>query len=407
MALSERSNTMLRPPLLHVARGVWLVITSAAIILFVIGAVNAMRHPLPSCTAVGAACGPWEISQEDVQLADASGWPTGLLSFLVTLSLWTSRLAFVAVAFLIYWRKSDDWMALTLALLLTTWTVEGVMDVGALLPASLVVYGVANAIFAVLPFLFPSGRFVPGWTRWPALFFAMAFNLTLGSPQIVVVVSIIWFGFAVYAVLYRYRRVSSPVERQQTKWVLIGLMNTMIVTVPMAIVLTVYPPTQPTAGRLLFLAFVHIPVSILSLLVLPISITIAIFRYRLWDIDILIRRTLQYALLTALLALVYFGSIVLLQTFSGTISGDQSPAVIVLSTLLIAALFSPLRRRVQTVIDRRFFRRKYDAQQVLAAFAVTARDETDLTILTAEVQRVIQETMQPEGVNVWLRQDQR
>lgn len=197
-------------------------------------------------------------------------------------------------------------------------------------------------------------------------------------------------------------RVGGPIERQQTKWVLIDLLNTMIVTVPMAIVLTVYPPAQPTAGRIAFLTFAHLPISTISLLILPISISIAIFRYRLWDIDILIRHTLQYTLLTAVLALVYFGSVVLLQTLFGSISGEQSPAAIVLSTLLIAALFTPLRRRVQAVIDRRFFRQKYDAQQVLAAFALTARDETDLDRLTGELQRVVGETMQPERIGVWL-----
>ena len=103
-----------------------------------------------------------------------------------------------------------------------------------------------------------------------------------------------------------------------------------------------------------------------------------------------------------MLALVYFGSVVVLRGVLSPITGDSTAAV-VLSTLLIAALFLPLRRRVQAVIDRRFFRRKYDAEQVLARFAATARDETDLDALTAELLRVIQETMEPESVSLWLR----
>jgi hypothetical protein len=141
----------------------------------------------------------------------------------------------------------------------------------------------------------------------------------------------------------------------------------------------------------------------ITAIALPIGIGISILRYRLWDIDIIIRKTLVYAVLTALLALVYFGLVVLLQSIFETLSGQESPLVIVASTLVIAALFAPLRRRVQDLIDRRFYRRKYDAQQVLAQFADTVRDETDMDRLTAELQRAVQETLQPETVSIWLQ----
>jgi hypothetical protein len=136
----------------------------------------------------------------------------------------------------------------------------------------------------------------------------------------------------------------------------------------------------------------------------PLAVGIAVLRYRLWDIDVIIRKTVQYAVVTALLAVVYFVLVVTLQTVFSRVTGQTSTAAVVLSTLAIAALFTPLRRAIQGVIDRRFYRRKYNAEQVLTQFAATVRDETDLDRLTAELVRVIQETMQPEHVSVWLRE---
>jgi hypothetical protein len=140
----------------------------------------------------------------------------------------------------------------------------------------------------------------------------------------------------------------------------------------------------------------------LSFGVMGVTLGIAVMRYRLFDIYVIIRKTTSYAILTALLALIYYGSVVILQRLLAPLTGDSTP-VIVLSTLLIAALFLPLRRRVQATIDRRFFRRKYDAEKVLEQFAATVRDETDLDALTAELLRVIQETMEPESISLWLR----
>ena len=134
----------------------------------------------------------------------------------------------------------------------------------------------------------------------------------------------------------------------------------------------------------------------------PLAVGIAVLRYRLWDIDIIIRKTVLYGVLSTLLGVVFFVLIVVLQAVFTQVTGRDSAAAVILSTLAIAALFTPLRRAVQNSIDRRFYRRKYDAEKVLADFAATARDETDLDRLTAELVRVIQEAMQPEHVSVWL-----
>jgi hypothetical protein len=135
----------------------------------------------------------------------------------------------------------------------------------------------------------------------------------------------------------------------------------------------------------------------------PIAIGIAILRYRLYDIDLLINRTLVYGSLTAMLVVLYFGGIVVLQRLFVLLTGEQSTLAVVASTLLIAALFTPLRRRIQSFIDRRFYRRKYDARKTLEAFSVKLRDETNLDALSEDLVGVVRETMQPAHVALWLR----
>ena len=138
---------------------------------------------------------------------------------------------------------------------------------------------------------------------------------------------------------------------------------------------------------------------------MPVAVGIAILRYRLYEIDTLINRTLVYGSLTATLVALYFVGIVVLQRVFVALMGEQSTLAIVASTLLIAALFSPLRRRIQGFIDRRFYRRKYDARKTLEAFSAKLRDETDLIALSDDLVGVVAETMQPAHVSLWLRPD--
>jgi len=196
---------------------------------------------------------------------------------------------------------------------------------------------------------------------------------------------------ALIQMVARYRT-GDFVARQQIKWLVIGI-AAMLFCVAVGLFLAF--------GRDLLIGAVLVNnASAFPML----GIGVGMLRYRLYDVDLIIRRTAVYGLLTGALALIYFGSVIIMQNIAQGLTGQagDSPLIIVASTLLIAALFQPLRRRLQDAIDRRFFRRKYDAAQTLADFSRSARDEVELEALSGELVRVVQETMQPERVTLWL-----
>ncbi|MGZ6365522.1 MAG: hypothetical protein ACXWPS_06090 [Ktedonobacteraceae bacterium] len=202
----------------------------------------------------------------------------------------------------------------------------------------------------------------------------------------------------IISVIVRFRRAKED-ERQQLKWLAYGTIMSLLI-IPIIIVLMF---TNINLGFLSSLLFYLPP------LIISISAGVAIMRYRLYNIDILINRTLVYGVLTALLALIYFGLIFILQSLVGVLTGQisQTPLVLVASTLLIYAIFRPLRGRIQQVIDRRFYRRKYDAAKVVESFSATLRNEVDLSQLREHLIAVVQETMQPAHVSLWLRKPER
>jgi hypothetical protein len=278
------------------------------------------------------------------------------------------------------------------------------------------------ALFLYLALLFPDGR-PPSPRWWPFAWLvgvvvvtgtvavalwpetAAGFDLTnhpIGievATNVVNPVETILYALALVAMssLVVRLRHSKGVERQQVKWFAYA-----VVVLAISAILA-YVVFEPIGVRWLgWISSVLVTVGVVGL---PVAVGTAILRYRLYNIDVLINRTLVYGSLTAVLILVYVGSVVLLQELFLTLTGEQSQLAVVVSTLAIAALFNPLRRRIQEVIDRRFYRRKYDAAKTLTAFSAKLREGTDLDTLMDDVLSVVQETMQPAHVSLWLRPD--
>jgi hypothetical protein len=274
--------------------------------------------------------------------------------------------------------------------------------------------------FIFLALLFPNGRLPsPRWRPFAALIalavaggtVAVALwpgttarfdsvNSPLGievAANVINPVETIMYALALTAaasLLVRLIR-SKGIERQQVKW--------FAFAVGMLAISTTLAYVVSEAMDVLWLGWISTVLVIASIVSVPVAMSIAILRYRLYQIDSLINRTLVYGSLTAVLALVYFCTIVVLQRVLVVLTGQESTLAVVASTLLIAALFSPLRRTIQFFIDRRFYRRKYDARKTLEAFSAQLRNETDLDALSHELVSVVRETMQPEHASLWLR----
>jgi len=325
-------------------------------------------------------------------------------------------LACYATATIIFLRRSTEPIALLAVMTLavhgatTSGSIDALGMLHPLLGALSSFLGLLGYAFLLLFFyVFPDGRFVPRWTRWAAVIsvaYAIAVSLfsslpfSPGQPLYwPVLLALLFTG--VFAQVYRYWRISSVVKRQQTKLVVFGFAMAVTGTSVAILIARVLFSVQPGT----FADLVATATQRGLLLLIPLSFAIAILHYRLWDVDIIINRTLVYGALTAMLASVFFVGVAVTEAiFRALTSQEQQPQLaIVVSTLVIAALFSPLERRIQSFIDRRFYRRKYDARKTLEAFSARLRDETDLEALNNELVGVVRETMQPAHVSLWLR----
>ena len=316
---------------------------------------------------------------------------------------------------LMAWRRSDDWVALYTS-------IGGPMLLMLVLPAPEALRladprweGVVTAaqwLGAAMPgawlFFFPDGRFVPRWATslaliWPVIWAATAFMFPGGSglftmPPAALAVWSVWITGGLCAQVYRIVKVAGPVQRQQTKlllastWVL--FIGSLFVLPARFLPLADLPP--------LLRPEVALPALLISVAGFGTGFWMAVLRYRLWDIDIVVRRTLVYGTLTAALVATYVSGVVLSQNLLRPFTSGSEVAVAG-STLLVVALAAPLRRRIQGAVDRRFYRSRYDAARTLDAFGARLRDEVDLDSVRADLLGVVGETLRPAHASVWLR----
>lgn len=409
-ALPGTTDVRLYGRWLLLARVVCLGLSLVALVIWVWGLPARYAQLGTVCATI---CGDQQPIPASIARFQAAGISIGFYAAYTVAVEILFALVFLFLAAVIFWRKADTGIGLLTGLLLVTVGVAQT-DASALGTAVPALRGPVTGLLALsfvciglFLYLFPDGRFAPRWTcfivgAWIPLFLVSTLVLPPKDFQPLL------FGFlaaSLFVPIYRYRRLSTPVQRQQTKWVVLGVLISTLGSISILTAQSLHVLAD-SPGALAFLG-INTLLSLFTALI-PLSIGIAILRSHLWDIDALINKALVYGALTGLLGAVYASLIIGLQSLAGAITGTSNqPVALVLSTLAIAALFQPLRNRLQAVIDRRFYRRKYDAAKTLTAFSATLRNEVDLHALREHLLDVVQETIQPMHVSLWLRPPER
>ena len=410
---SPHNTSRLRGTPLVAMRTFVIAAIALALVVYVLALPGIVPYLSIPCEDALGSCAI--TPQQVAPLAQLGVTPHALAVAITVLSYLAIALV-CTVAGVLLWRRSDDWMALLVALTLVLMPAV-FMPITPGLPDSVEwldrLFVTANSIsFYLLVGLFPSGRFVPRWLWIPVLLEAIfdAIPLANYAPNVLIAVIPLLFTYACLLAgqIYRYRNVSTPAQRQQTKWVVVGIVLILVIIPGFWLPVLWVPALQEPDALYALLLW---PVSFLAIAILAISFGVAILRYRLYEIDVIIRRTLIYGSLTAILAAVYVVGVIGVQALVNTIAHKpdevSSPILIVITTLLIAALFQPLRQRIQRFIDRRFYRSRYDTRKTLDSFSTALRQEVDLPRLTGRLVEVVHETMQPEHVSLWLREQER
>jgi hypothetical protein len=414
---SRASGTRLYRRWFLLARGVW--ITQVVLTLAIFFASLPVYVVLLRTPCSGSACSYLQLTPEQAEALKGTGlFPGVYTAYTVVLTLVTMAVCLL-VSIVIVLRRADDRMALLVALLLLSLGPSTLaFNVSAIRSPWQVPNECLSFLFVtLLPLvfsLFPTGQFVPRWMRWPTVaFLALQIPFTFFPALAALDVSAVSLGFLLFlggvplfvaAQLYRYRRVSSPLERQQTKWVVFGFAVVLLYLFLGVVPYLLFPVL---AGNTSFYLLVYTAVEGILLLLIPLSFGFAILRSRLWDIDVLINRTLVYGLLTTSLLAMYLVLVFGGQYLLASLFGKNNQVVLVVSTLIVASLAVPLRRRMQALVDRRFYRSKYDAGRVVARFNDTLRHEVHLEPLCEQLLAVVEETMQPAHLSLWIFESER
>jgi hypothetical protein len=401
-----------------IALAFWALIALAFLGFFLLDLRQDYFQLLTPC--LGADCNWMAISSAEVGILQSWGLSLQAYAALMTGAALFTVTVYWLLGGLLLWHLGPSWIGLSVSLVLLVIPISLISDSstvyvsfpGLLIP--LILLSALGRIFILLfIYLFPNGRIYPRWASIPlgAAILITGISTILeingigfySAVQVPLLLATFALGFlgGIFQIL-RYLHSSTFIERQQTKWALLGMII-LILSIPIWVLFFGGGLNIPSGEPRLVGSIIGWLLIMLLMAALPVTIAIAILRYRLWDIDVIIRRTLVYGGLTATLVLVYFGSVLMLQSLFQAFTGQsQSPLVIVISTLAIAALFNPLRKRIQTDIDRRFYRRKYDAEKMLEIFAAQLRQEVDLDEISQSLLAVAVECMQPEQASLWL-----